>query len=353
MSDSTPLHHVWQYTDTDRDFWLRHLEDWVPDEIFDGHIHVFDDANRRQPMTAEMRQSYWVNELSYSHSVADLERIIKIVWPGRRVRHLCFGWPDLDYDIEASNDYLAENCQRNEWSSLLLTPPTYTQEQVDQALKQPGMIGIKPYYALISHTPEHRDIHVEASIFDFLPHHILEVADHHHAWVTLHVPKSARLGHPDNLREIAEIRRKYPQIQLVIAHLGRCYTLPHAQEAFTPELAADDGLYFDTSAVLNREVIRLALTRFGPDRIVFGTDNPIFYMRGRRQWQGRTYRNRTSHPFYFNRDRESPEIEGAYTLYMYEMLKALKDACNDVGLNRQEVEGIMRNNSLRLIAQKI
>ena len=132
--------------------------------------------------------------------------------------------------------------------------------------------------------------------------------------MTLHVPKADRLGHPANIAEVKEIRRKYPGVKLVIAHLGRCYTMPHAQEAF-PHFADDEGLYFDSSAVLNADVHRLALETFGPKRILYGSDNPVFYMRGRRLFSGRQYINHTDYPFHFNRDRESPEIEANYTLY--------------------------------------
>src|SRR5690606_6779229 len=113
-------------------------------------------------------------------------------------------------------------------------------------------------------------------------------------------------------------------------------------------LADDPGLYFDCSAVLNPAVYRLALEHLGPDRILFGTDNPMFYMRGRRQWEGRTYINRTSHPFYFNKDRESPEIEARYTLYMYEALRAFKDACAATGVGADGVEKMCRGNAQRL-----
>jgi hypothetical protein len=194
-----------------------------------------------------------------------------------------------------------------------------------------------------------RDKYIESSIFDFLPRHQLEVLDDRGAWVTLHVPRAGRLGHPDNVREIREIRRRYPRVKLVVAHLGRSYTLPHAEEGLLP-LADDEGLYFDNSAVLNREVHDLALKHIGPRRILYGTDNPIFYLRGRRQWEGRAYRNRTSHPFWFNKERESPEIEARYTLYMYEALRALKQACEKNGLGREAVQAIFRDNAAALIA---
>ena len=50
-------------------------------------------------------------------------------------------------------------------------------------------------------------------------------------------------------------------------------------------------------------------------------------MRGRQQWTGTSYINRTNYPFHFNRDREPPEVEARYTLYMYEALDAIKQAC--------------------------
>jgi hypothetical protein len=209
---------------------------------------------------------------------------------------------------------------------------------------------VKPYYALISRQAETRDAHLEASIFEFLPPHQLEVLDARQAWVTLHVPKAARLGHPDNVREIREIRCRYPRLKLVIAHLGRCYTEAHAREAL-PQFADDPGLYFDTSAVLNPACQRLALEHFGPRRIIYGSDNPILYMRGRRQYHGRTYVNRTSHPFYFNRERESAAIEAGYTLFMYEDLRAIKQACADLGItDRADLEAIFHDNAAHLIA---
>jgi glutamate-1-semialdehyde 2,1-aminomutase len=165
----------------------------------------------------------------------------------------------------------------------------------------------------------------------------------------LHVPKAARLGHPDNLREIREIRRRYPNLILVIAHLGRCYTEPHALEGLLP-LADDPGIYFDTSAVLNPASHRIALQHIGPQRILYGTDNPVMYMRGRRQYRGRSYINRTNYDFFFNREREAPEVEAQYTLYLYEDLLAIKQACAEAGIQeRQQIEAIFHDNAARLI----
>ncbi|MHB8899920.1 MAG: amidohydrolase family protein [Thermoguttaceae bacterium] len=340
-----PLHHVWQYTEVDRAFWQHHLEDWVPRRVFDAHTHVNEPRFRLVESTEEMRRQYWVNEVSEPIGAADAQRCYETVFPGRRFSCLAFGHPSLDYDIEASNASLREESQRRGWHHLVVSKPDWTASQLEERLAASGALGIKPYYALIpGQDPTTRDKYLEASIFQFLPREHLEVLHGRDACVVLHVPKAARLGHPDNIAEVKEIRRLYPRVRVVIAHLGRCYTLPHAEESL-PQLADDDGLYFDNSAVLNPAVHRFALETLGPRRILYGTDNPIFYMRGRRQWKGTTYVNRTSYPFHFNRDREPPEGEADYTLYMYEALRALRTACEELTLDRNDVEAIFHGNA--------
>jgi glutamate-1-semialdehyde 2,1-aminomutase len=304
---------------------------------------------RLVPMTETMRRQYWVNEVFECIDAATAERCMRTVFPKREVRCVAFGFPDLDFDIDGGNAWLQGECARRGWFNLVVIRPQHTPEQVARALAQPGVIGVKPYYSLISANRETRDAHLEASIFEFLPHPTLEVLNERHAWVTLHVPKAARLGYPDNIREIRELRRRYPDVVLVIAHLGRCYTEEHALEAL-PLLADDPGIYFDTSAVLNPASHRVALEHIGPDRILYGTDNPILYMRGRRQYAGRTYINRTSYPFHFNKEREAPEIEAHYTLFMYEDLRAIKTACQQLGItDRRHVEAIFHDNAARLV----
>jgi len=348
-----PLYFVWNYSDVDRAFWQEHFEPWLPRRLIDAHTHIARPAHRLQPMTDAMRRQYWVNELFEPIEAADAERCHRTVFPQREVSCLAFGMPDLDFDLDAGNAFLQQECPLRGWHSLAVIRPQWSQEKIAALLDAPGVIGVKPYYSLISVNRETRDAHLEASIFDFLPHHVLEVVNDRHGWVTLHVPKAARLGHPDNLREVRELRRRYPAISLVIAHLGRCYTEPHALEAL-PALADDPGLFFDTSAVLNPASHRVALQHLGPRRLVYGSDNPIFYMRGRRQYQDRSYVNRTSYPFHFNRERESAAVEARYTLFMYEDLLGLKQACAALGLtDRQDLEAIFHDNAARLIARAL
>lgn len=325
------LHYVWNYTDIDRAFWEEHLADWLPERIIDAHVHIATTTLRRVPMTDEMRRQYWVSEVLEPMTAETLDECYRTVFPGKQVSCLVFGMPDLDFDIDASNDYVQHECSKRDWQGLSLLVPQWDQEKIVNELARPGIIGMKPYYAMIGLNRDTRDQYLGASIFDFLPHHVLEVLDEHPAWVTLHVPKAERLGHPDNIREICEIRRRYPNIVLVIAHLGRCYTEKQAREGILP-LADDPGLYFDTSAVVNPDSHRVALEAVGTERLIYGSDNPVFFMRGRRQFTDNSYINRTNHDFVFNKIRESPEIEANYTLMMYEDIFAIKTAMQQLGM---------------------
>lgn len=346
----TPLYFVWDYNDMDRAVWAEHLGDWLPRRVIDAHTHIMDGRFRLEPMTDAMRRQYWVNEVLEPIDASTAERSYRTVFPNREFTCVAFGLPDLDFDLEGGNNYVQQECARRGWYSLTVICPQWSQEKVAELLDAPGVIGVKPYYSLISLDRETRDRHLEASIFEFLPHHMLEVLNDRHAWVTLHIPKAARLGHPDNMREIREIRRRYPNIVLVIAHLGRCYTEPQALEAL-PQFADDPELFFDSSAVINPACHRVALQHLGPQRILYGSDNPVMYMRGRRQYHDRTYINRTNHPFYFNHDREPAEVEARYTLFMYEDLLAIKQACTELGIvAREEIDSIFYSNAARLIA---
>lgn len=347
--DPIPLHHVWQYTDVDREFWREHLEDWVPHRVFDAHTHVNEPEYFTHPPSEEKRRQYWVNEVMMPIGADTAAHCYATVFPDRDFSCLAFGNPSFEFDITASNDSLAESCRRHGWYRLAVVAPDWPVERVERELNRPRTLGVKVYYALIpGQDPDSRDKFLEASIFEFLPHEHLELLNRRRAWVTLHVPKADRLGHPDNIAEIRELRQRYPDLIVMIAHLGRSYTLPHAEEAL-PQLAEDEGLYFDNSAVFNPDVHRFALEMLGPERILYGTDNPIFYMRGRRQWHGRSYVNRTSYPFHFNKEREPPEVEAGYTLFMYEGLRALRGACEQLGLSREHVEAIFHGNAMRLI----
>src|SRR5690348_10413016 len=143
---TAPLYFVWEYTDVDRRFWEEHLEDWVPRRLIDSHTHIADPAHRLSPMTDTMRQQYWVNELFEAIDAPSGDRCYRTVFPDRELTCVAFGMPDLDFDIDAGNVYLQQECPKRGWHSLAVIRPQWTQEKVASLLNAPGVIGVKPYY---------------------------------------------------------------------------------------------------------------------------------------------------------------------------------------------------------------
>ncbi len=169
----------------------------------------------------------------------------------------------------------------------------------------------------------------DISIFDFLPHAHLEVADRHKKAVLLHLPRKGRLADPDNIHEIREIVQKYPNLKLVLAHFGRCFN-PVYFESGIRQLGDElKAIYFDTAAVINPAVHQLALENLHYQKILFGTDFPILLWHGKREWTETEYINLCREDFSWNQ-HQYPDKEDEYTFFVYEQLKAMLDSIDQL-----------------------
>jgi len=359
-------HRYFEYTDVDRRFYEERLER-LPRRLFDAHRHV-QLPEHLDPEREPFRRGAFPEEIAGPESVEQARLGYEIMFPGREVEMLAFGMPATNCDCAAANAYVAEALggDGNDGGDgtataggaqvpalqhghgggsvgLALSPPQWSAERLREELRRPAIIGIKPYERLLPGF-EGGDL----SVFAFVPHEHLELLDELGAWLTLHLPRKQRLADRANIDEILEIRRRYPSIVLVIAHLGRSYAGRYAREGFPP-LAEDPGILFDNSAVLNPAVHALAFDRFGPERIMWASDQPVFYMRGRRRWEGDRYINLTSGDYSWNTDREPPEVEATYTLSLYEAMAAGLDTILALGFGDAEIEAVFHGNARRRV----
>jgi predicted TIM-barrel fold metal-dependent hydrolase len=75
--------------------------------------------------------------------------------------------------------------------------------------------------------------------------------------------------------ESAELlAREYPDVDFVIPHLGSFADDWKAQLAFVGILADRPNVYTDTSGVRRFDVLRRAVRRAGPHKVLFGSDGP-------------------------------------------------------------------------------
>lgn len=335
-------HPYFELRDVDRRFWAERIDPFLPGTVFDAHRHIAA-PEHLDPMPPERRQRNWAMEVAGCESLEEAAAGYSLLFPERSVSYLAFGMPHRECHLEENNSYLVESTQGGRAAVLALTSPAWDADRVAEWLRRPGVIGIKPYDDLIPGFAGE-----DVSVFAFCPHDHLRVLQEVGGWLTLHLPRKERLADPDNIAEIREIRQRYPGIVLAIAHLGRSYAGRYARQGLRA-LSGDEGILFDTSALLNPAVHAIAADRLGPERLLFGTDFPIMYMRGRRKWEGDRYINLTSGDYSWNVNREPPQVEAAYTLYVYEAMAACIDACRQLGFGPDALQAIFHDNARRIV----
>lgn len=70
------------------------------------------------------------------------------------------------------------------------------------------------------------------------------------------------------------IARAYPDVNFIIPHLSSFADDWRAQTGFIDQLARHPNVYTDTSGVRRFDVLKQALERAGPEKILFGSDGP-------------------------------------------------------------------------------
>lgn len=332
-----------RYQEVDLPVFRSELDDFLPATIYDSHVHVAL-PEHRGPVTREWITADWPNEVDYRLSVQELAEVQAQLFPGRQVRSLVFTMPSPKYFIEEGNRYVAEAIRTDAADGLLVTRPEWSQEELLRLLRAGSFVGLKPYPGLVGTRAD--DIPIGA----FLPPHHQEVAEALRLMVVLHIGRPERLRDPSNLREIRELATTRPGIQLIIAHVGRAYTMTYAEPGLTG-LRGLPGVCHDFAMNLNAEVLELALREVGPDRLLYGSDLPIALMRGVREHEGDRYINFSDGAYSWNSPerRKSPEEEARYTLYLYEELRAFRTAAERVGLTPEQVTQVMGANAKRMV----
>ena len=228
--------------------------------------------------------------------------------------------------------------------------PSWSAEQLDQRLDAGPFLGVKVYLSLSDPSLKEDEIR----IFDFLPCHQLETLDRRQAIVMLHIPRRGRLRDPANLAQMLEIENRYPNVRLIIAHVGRAYCPEDVGNAFEA-LSATRRMCFDISANTNGEVFRQLLDAVGPRRVLFGSDLPITRMRMRRICENGNYVNLVPRGMYgdVSGDAHMREVSAddaaRLTFFLYEEIDAFRCAAEGAGLTRGEIEHVFYGNAMRLI----
>ena len=339
---------LFEVKQADMDYYDDKIRDAIPDTIIDVHSHVY--LKDFRVSEVKPRATDWPSRIAEDCPIEDLNETYKLIFPGKKVIPLMFGQPFLSFDINKCNKYVRDTGKKYNYPALLLAKPETSAEELEKEIMEGEFKGVKVYlnYAP-SYIPDS-----EIRIFDFLPHHQLEVLNKHGWIVMLHIPRPGRLKDPANIAQLLEIEERYQNIKLIVAHVGRAYAKSDIGDAFE-KLKHTKNMCFDISANVNSQVFAQLIEAVGPKRILFGTDFPIFRMRSARTVEDGFYYNLIPKGMYgdVSGEKHMRELEKdaaeKLTFIIYEEISAFLEATRRTGLARADIEDVFYNNSARMI----
>ncbi len=333
----------------DREFYETRLKDFLPETFIDCHTHLWLQKHLVRE-DSDHRSCDWPGMVAKDNSIEDLNETNRLLFPKNKVISVLYGQPNITIDLKVNNDYVAAAADKFGFPALYISHPDQSCESIEEEFaKHPCFKGLKVYLQFApSYIPND-----EIRIFDFLPHKHLALADKHGWVVQLHIARPKRLADPVNYVQLRQIEEQYPNLQLIIAHLGRAYADEDVGDALE-YLKPLKKTVWDFTANTNQHVMERVLDQYGPDRFIYGTDFPIFRMKARRTVENGFYINEIPAGSLgdVSSDPHMREIHGAeadkITFFIYEEIDSCRRACETLGLGKADVEKIFYKNSARI-----
>ena len=335
----------------DIDFYQQKLKNFLPDKIIDTHSHIWLQNLVNNNDDRSDRILSWPARVAMENPIEDLIEGYKLFFPDKEViPFFCPGNVISRSSIERLDKYCAESSSKYNYPSLALLNPDWDADKVESVIKDGNFLGAKVY---LTFAPDYIPLG-EIRIFDFLPHHQLEVLNKNNWAVILHIARSKRLGDPVNIAQLLEIENQYPNIQLIVAHVGRAYCPGDVGNAF--EMLKDTkNMVFDLAANTSSDVMEMLIDAVGPKRILFGSDEPISRMRMKRICENDEYINLVAKGAYGDLSnvphmREVPDNQSdKFTFFIYEIIDSFRRAADKTGLSDKDIEDVFYNNAMRII----
>ena len=240
----------------DQQIWDEELRDFVPDRVFDAHIHLFNPQHLAP--TAPSAANPW----SYA-DLGVLRQWTGRLYPGRETHFLVLGTPLAGNDVTAHNRWAVEQVRQDPQSRMnrLVTPSCHVAD-IERDIQQFGFVGLKPYriYSVTG------DI-AQCRIHEFLPHEQLELANQMKLWVTMHLSRFHGCADEHNLSDLREFTgSRYPKIKWILAHCARSFTYWPIRQAID-QLRDMPNIWYDVSAVTDVRPMITLFTREDKRRI--------------------------------------------------------------------------------------
>ena len=332
-------------TEFDKKVYKEELENFLPKNIVDSHAHVYREVDNYP--TAPGAKVYWPSRVAVDNTIEDITQTYKDLFPNKNVVPVIFGMPTCKLD--SVNAYVSKVAKEYNYPALYCTHADMTAEFLEEEVIKGGFQGLKPYCN--NQSVIHKD---QAGIYDFLPKAHLEVANKYGWKVVLHISKPDRLKNEDNIKTLMEIEEKYPNVRLIVAHIGRAYAPEDLGNAFDT-LKHTKNMMFDFCANTLSYATAKCIEAVGTKRVMFGTDLPIAKMRMYRISEDGYYINVVPRGLYGDlngaehmRETDEPNV----TNFTYEIVRGFIDCAKTLSLSKSEIEDVMCNNAKNLYGVK-
>jgi predicted TIM-barrel fold metal-dependent hydrolase len=330
------------YSQNDRQVWTEELDAFIPSRLFDSHVHLFDRTCLRPETTFSGKSAY--SRFGGAFTLLQYLEWADAWLPGRTLSVNAFGHPAAESDLDASAVYSGSIADNRRVYGMALVSPHDSLDSVKQRVNENRLVGYKPYLNFVD-WKEPSDI----TLADMLPESQMQFADEAGLAITLHIPRPDRLADPVNQRQMVELCRRYPRVQVIFAHIGRAYYRRNVI-GFLDGIARCPNAWLDTAMVNHEGVLEYAFTHFPRDRILFGSDAPIACLRGKSVEINNQYAYLMGEDYEIGTSIYDARHAVTFTSFFYEQLRGIKLAAERVGLSGSETDGIFFNNADRLFS---
>ncbi|NLE44984.1 MAG: amidohydrolase family protein [Chloroflexi bacterium] len=325
------------------------LAEFLPVRVFDSHIHTglpqhivaLSDERKKSKLGffLDVALEFGCNAYEIAQEVRTT------LFPEQMMEGLYFGFPFRETDLDANNAYVAGLIEDHGVQGLYMPRPDSTRDELEHALDA-GFIGFKPYLDLVTDKS-----FAEMRLADYVPPALWEVTNDRGAILLIHLGRPGRLYDRYDIEDLSGACRRHPAAKVIMAHIGRPYIPSMIRDGIPEPYKALPNLWFDVCPICESGVLEVAIREVGPQRLLFATDSPVTYMRGRLgEWNGdRKFFSDMDFPW--NTEREPAEKETRYTFFVYEQLLGLKKAAHATRLSSGDVEDILYNNAKALTSE--
>jgi len=318
------------YTVHDQQIWDEELRDFIPDRVFDAHIHLFNPAH----LPADASGAGTRDLVDFP----SLQQWAARLYPGRETHFLVLGLPVPGIDVAAHNTWGIEQVRHDPQSRMnRLVTPACRVEDIARDVRERGFVGLKPYrfFSITGNIAQCR-------IHEFLPLEQMELANEMGLWVTMHLSRFHGCADEHNLRDLREYTtRRYPNIKWILAHCARSFTYWPIRQA-VDQLRELPNLWYDVSAVTDVRPLITLFSREKSRRIFYGSDGVnATYFHGQYAAMGRAWQYLDVSRF----DLKFPHCDGRPILAIYEQLLAMKHAAEIAQWSQTDIEQLFWRNA--------